>query len=188
MKRATYPVVLTLFVSATVLPVGGIVPAAIGDGGGFSRADIDGDYGFEFSGGVLDVDTFGYAVVLPVSAVGQFNVNKGKDAVLTRTLNIGGGIVQDTFTGEVDYVNPDGTGSATFCTESRTSSIAVFPAFTKETFTFVITGEDDNEVEFIGTQTLPSEQDCSPVAGALPLPVSIQGTARKQDVDDGDDD
>lgn len=205
MKRLAFFTVLALFVLVTAPPLSWIVPGARADGGGFSTADLDGSYGFSFDGSVFGVgESLGVDGYVPLSAVGQFDADEGTVTELKRTLNVGGVlIVKETFTGQAT-VEEDGTGTARFCSTGRTfvpdPPPVPFPTVTYEEFSFVITGEDNNEVEFIGTTLIGGSNENGAIAGCnlaveggffgvepVLIPVSVRGIARAQD-EGGDDD
>ena len=190
------------FVLISVLPMGWIVPGARADGGGFSNRDLDGPKAFSFDGIIFQVvDDPEVPVPVPVTAVGQFDAKNGRVELLKRTLNVGGVlIVTQEFAGVAD-VREDGTGTAKFCSTKRTLPPAApgdaFPTVTYEEFSFGISGEDNSEVEFIGTRLIGGfdpNADCNledeggGIVNPVAYGVSVCGIARTQYVNDDDDD
>ena len=190
MRRVIFVAVLAVFVLLTATDPGWPVPSARADG--FTVEEIDGGYGFSFSGTITEDP----ASPLPVSAVGQFTAADGVVDNLTRTLNLGGiALVDSTFAGSAQ-VNPDGRGAAVFCGANTVRPPApslLFPLKTLEIFEFTLTGKNSDEIEFVGTGLfeLPEDfelGDCptpdEPPVGTQMSAVVI-GIARQQD--DGDD-
>ena len=206
MKRILFIGMLSLLI-APLVGLSGWGNAQAKDQASFSDRDIQGPYGFSFDGLVI-----GPAGLVPVGAVGQFEADgAGTFPRLVRTLNLGGGAGIQQFEGGKYQVNPDGTGFACFCGDPPQQIPGVPPLIfdpveeaedqpgTFEVFSFVITGEDKDEAEFVGislrliTETCPLDQgvSCPPAEGdqdtldqnltpaELTLGV-VQGAARTQ--------
>lgn len=111
---------------------------------GFDENDATGEWGFRFTGQAgSDLD-------IPFTAVGQFSAEGGKVTALTRTLNVGGGVVVDSerSTGQ-GSVNKDGTAQIWFCTHNEVRSGGSFyPRYTFEVYEAVITSKWNEVIEF----------------------------------------
>ncbi len=175
-------ILLATVLSLLIVPLLGLHGEADGtaEAGGFSEADIDGPYGFSFDGFITDLGVIGGGHPIPITAVGQFDAKRATLLRLRRTINVGGvAIVEDEFVGEA-RVDPDGRGVASFCSTKRTiTGNFAFPDQTFETFSFVITGKKNEEIEFIGTGLFPVTGRC-PENLADPIAATVLGIARKQ--------
>lgn len=183
---------VALFLLLTASYSDWFVPIARADG--FTVEDINGPYGFSLSGSTPD--QFGNP--LPISAVGQFTAVNGVAENFTRTLKLGGlGLVDSLFAGRVS-VDPDGRGLAAFCGDNIVrppAPFVIYPRKSLEIFEFVLTGENNDVIFFIGTgfEPLPDVFDIEncPFPAEVSLATlgvgTIIGTVRRQDNGDDDD-
>ncbi len=195
MRRPTIVSGFAFFALMAAAHLGGFVPPALADG--FTTEDINGGYGFSFSGSFID----DAGSPVPVSAVGQFTADNAAVDDLTRTLNFGGIALVDSIFSGIAKVDPDGRGVAAFCgvnTVRAPSPPELYPAKTLEIFEFVLTGRNSSEIEVIGSGVFALAEDfilefCpAPDEPPIGTPLSgvVIGIARQQDDDDshGDDD
>ncbi len=198
MRRRTIVYGSALLVLLAAADLGGLVRSALADG--FTTEDINGGYGFSFSGSFIGDS----GTSVPVSAVGQFTADNAVVDDLTRTLNLGGVALVDSIFAGIATVDPNGRGVAAFCginTVRAPSPPELYPAKTLEMFEFVLTGRKSSEIEVISSGVFELEEDFDLNSCPLPddppvgTPLSgvIIGIARKQDEDrrfhrDDDDD
>lgn len=135
----------------------------------FSLKSIKGNYGFLISGQVIDL---GNNTIVPGAIVGHFTADgKGKITKAVRTLNTGGDIYQEIFTGTY-IVNPDGTGTVTIIVSTLLPDGSSVPAVI-ETGHFVIT-QPNNELHILTTSIK------GPAGEELGVRLVANGVARKQ--------